>query len=511
MKKCLVSALFLFLFFSLLAPLLNAEEEFPLADSETTISMDLRDASLKDILKIFSIQSNLNFIAPESLQDRKVTLYLDKVPIKDAMDKLFAANNLGFEIDKKANIILVKDMGLPKVETVTKVFYLKYASVASSPIESERSGNLKSGSAATDTSGIGAVVKKLLSENGSLIEDARTNSLIVTDVPSRMKTITQAISALDIVVPQVLLEVEMLDVTKNVTETMGIKWPTTLASMDTSNWSRAGQWPLANGTNGQGNTMLDQTKSLDGTTQTLTPGTWPANHFGPTIYSFINAKLALDFARSQSDTKDLARPKILTLNNQTAEIVITTHQSVGVDSTTIVSGPTTATPERVDTGVSLRVTPQVNLDTSEITMFIYPKVSAASKGTAFTVGGTTYQFIDPEERSSKSVVRIKDGETIVIGGLLRHNREMTINKVPILGDLPLIGGLFRHKDLGPDSQRELLIFITPHIIRDTNNMNLSLAQMKKTIIPEREQAMVTVSLRQNTISSYLNDFDNRKR
>ncbi|MFA5320186.1 MAG: hypothetical protein WC418_03290, partial [Candidatus Omnitrophota bacterium] len=102
-----------------------------------TISMDLQDVNLKDVLKIFSMQSGMNFIASEAVQERKITLYLDKVPVQDAMNKLFKANNLSYEYDRSANLFIVKDWGKPRLETITKVFYLKYATVSTSVMRSE--------------------------------------------------------------------------------------------------------------------------------------------------------------------------------------------------------------------------------------------------------------------------------------------------------------------------------------------------------------------------------------
>ena len=211
---------------------LNAQNSPILGDlAEHTISMDFQDASLKNILKALSIQAELNFIASEAVQDRTVTLYLDKVPLSEAMDKIFSANNLTYELDQKANIFVVKDWGKMEAETVTQVFYLKHASVSSSLIKKEVTDNMKdasdfstdSGSSGSSSSssnssssssnssnstdsenGITATIKKLLSTTGSVVEDCRTNSLIVTDSPAKMEVIKKGIASLDIPSVQVL-------------------------------------------------------------------------------------------------------------------------------------------------------------------------------------------------------------------------------------------------------------------------------------------------------------------
>ena len=142
-------------------------------------------------------------------------------------------------------------------------------------------------------------------------------------------------------------------------------------------------------------------------------------------------------------------------------------------------------------------------------MFLYPKVSEAIQGNTLTNGSQTYQFRDPEERSTKSVVRIKDGETVIIGGLIRNEFSQVSTKLPILGDLPFVGGLFRHKGGTSDKnkERELLIFITPHILKDTP---AKLAESKKIVLHVREQIAITGFDRQAMISASLNNFERKK-
>jgi type IV pilus secretin PilQ/predicted competence protein len=511
---------------------LNADSGLIPDTPEKTVSMDFQDVGLKDILKAFSIQSGLNFIASEAVQDRKITLYLDKVPLDKAMDKLFKANNLSYDLDREANIFMVKDWGKLQVETITRVFYLKYASVSSSPLEKEKASNFEAGTSSTGattnsstpsstaqsnsssasgstatggSSGITQAVGKLLSSNGSVIEDFRTNSLIVTDTPNHMQVIAQVIASLDVSVPQVMLEVEMLDVSKNTVDKIGLKFGQTPFSATFIGPTRFTRFPLS--------PWLDEGANL-GKVGTNIPG-----HFSSGSLAIDSAgyTVLLDFLKTQTDTKYLARPRILTLNNQTAEIKITTQETVGVTTSTTTTEGTAQTqqgqPERVETGVSLRVTPQVNLDTGEITMFIMPTVKDTSTSTFLTQGSSSQFFKDPEERSTKSVVRIKDGETVIIGGLIRNENVETITKLPILGDIPLLGAFFRHKDKSKGRERELLIFITPHIIKDRD---IKLVQAKKPApasperFPEREQNTVSGANREASISASLNRFDKKR-
>jgi len=512
MRKTFLTSVFIFLIVSIsFIPYLNAQSQQPPDDSEPVISMDFQDASIKDILKIFSMQSGLNFIASEAVADRKVTLYLDKVPLSQAMEKIFSANNLSYELDKEANIFVVKDWGKMETETITKVFFLKHASVSSSSLKEEEAKNIVTSASSEDSSssssedsstgkwkiedesGITYAIKKLLSASGSLIEDYRTNSLIVTDTPARMKVIAQVITSLDIEIPQIMLEVEMLDVSKNAIDKLGVKYGQSPLTAYIFGAAASTGFPYAGWTKifntGDGNVSINP-GSIDD------EGNVIGNPY----------QIQFDFLKSQSDTKILARPRIMTLNNETAEIKIVTNEAIGEITDTQGQGTassTTVSAERVETGVSLRVTPQINSDTGEITMFIYPKVKDASTSTFNTT------FKDPEERSTKSIVRIKDGETVVIGGLIRNDKSETITKLPILGDIPLVGAMFRHKNKDKDKERELLVFITPRIV---NSNQVKLEQMQRFSLPIREQNVVTHINRDYLINSSLNNFDkNAKR
>jgi len=517
MKKLyFTTALTVFLFFTISILQLNAQAQTDIAETELNISMDFKDVSLKDILKAFSIQAGMNFIASEAVQDRTITLYLDKVPLNLAMEKIFKANNLSYELDKKANIFIVKDWGKMEIETITKVFYLKHASVSTSSFQKEKSSQLgnptdfstsggnssgstsSSGSGSSSSSsdgdeggGIASSIKKLLSSKGSIVEDSRTNSLIITDTPAKMEVISRVVASLDLPVAQVLLEVEMLDVSKNVVDSLGFEFGTSPFTAIITGATASMGFPYGSWTK-----FLDKGK-----------GEISINPSGNSY------QIQLDYLRTQSDTKFLARPKVLTLNNETAEIRIATNESIGVTTVTTSAGSigsTTAEAERSETGVILRVTPQINEDTGEITMFVYPRVAEAVAGNTFIADDAEYQYRDPEERSTKSVVRIKDGETVVLGGLIRNEYSRQLKKLPILGDIPIIGLLFRHiggSSTAPDKdrQRELLIFITPRIIKD--KVDTRLTEIKNIQLPIREQGIAVNAPRDLIINSNMNKFE----
>ncbi len=423
------------------------------------VSLDFKNADLADVLKIFSQQSGQNFIASQEVGDRKVTLFLDNIPVDEALRKILDANNLMYQEDG-SGLFVVRAKPVAARSIITRVYALKYATVSSSKLNTmitvtkNLTNTAKADLKLTDDSpaasksktdgGVGAVVRSVLTDVGIVVEDPRTNSLIITDDARQFGVIEQMIAQLDVPVPQVLIEVEMLDVSKVTSELMGVKYGSTPLTL----------------TGAQRDTLypFDQNRIINnGDADT------PAYRVGTVNAAGLSA--TLQFLRTRSDTRNLARPRLLTLNNETAEIKIATDEAIGI-STKTDSSQSTATQsvqaERVQTGVFLKVTPQVYLATREIVLAIAPKVIQARTGGTFQ--GQTFK--DPEERGSQAILKVKDGQTIIIGGLLRTDDSNTLTKLPILGDLPFVGGMFRHKDKS-GSERELIIFMTPHIIDDS--------------------------------------------
>lgn len=470
-------------------------------ESYRKISLDFRDASLKTILKIFSEQSGLNFIASQSIQDRTITLYLDNVPLKEALDNIMAANNLKYELDPGSNIFIVRETGRPDIETITKIYHLKYARLKTSRLESaiaggaaggasggaaaggpaDSGGGASSGEGGGGGGGIEDVIMSVLSPNGKIKDDPRTNTLVIQDIPVQFELIDKVIALLDVPSPQVMIEVEMLDVSKKTIDEMGVD--TTASIMQLKGSSTETKFPF----------------SIDGRAGIPSP----AFTYGTLSNAVFTA--VLDLLTTDTRTKFLARPRILTMNNESAEIKIATNEAIGQNTVTTSSeGTATSTQaaERVETGVSLKVTPQIDSHSGYVTMFIQPVVSEAKTGATF--GSTTFK--DPEVRSSTTTLMVRDGETIVVGGLIRTKDETTIKKIPFLGDIPLAGGFFRHKDKTQE-ERELIVFITPRIIGNSEAVALARSEGIVPIkMPVREQG--TALVRKEEIDNMLKRWEN---
>ncbi|UCD15865.1 MAG: hypothetical protein JSV34_02100 [Candidatus Omnitrophota bacterium] len=425
----------------------NEFGEYMLAGIRKNVSLELEEANLVDVLKMFSQYSGLNFVSTEAVRDRTLTLYMEEVPLREAMDIIFKANNLTYEYYPEAKIFIVKEMGKPTIELKTKVYKLKYARVSGSQFESE----VDSISGGSSSPAIKEAVERILSEYGKVTEDPVTNSLIVTDVPVQLPMIDKVVQELDIPQEKVLIEVEMVDVNKTVIDELGITFGGSEAGLQMSF-----------------DVFPSSSYRFDSP-----PSPWREGTFSLTYDPLFKAILY------DTSTKILARPKILTLSGETAEIGIVSDTVVGTTSEKAEETGVTISinPERAETGVSLRVTPLVNRGTDQITIVLQPTVKETA--TSGFTDENSNTFFNIEETTTKSTVRLKDGETLLIGGLIKTKNTLTKEGMPFFSKIPILGAVFRGRNKD-DRERELLVFLTPHIIRDS-------VLAKKYDIPYREQ------------------------
>ena len=271
--------------------------------------------------------------------------------------------------------------------------------------------------------------------------------------------IEEVILGLDQPQPQVMLEVEILDVSKDSVDRLGMRFGTEFSN-SLNPLTIIGSRIFSGALVDRGADI--NTANIDGH---VVLGTYYSN--------------VLEFLTQQEDTKYLARPRVLTLNNETAEIGVTkdevmslkttrTTDSAGITNVDISYERATTlslTPEGI--GIFLRVTPHINLETNEITMVVNPKTSSASAQQDVEAGGTSSFYRNPEVRSTKSIIKIKDGETVVLGGLIHQEKQEIRQKLPLLAEIPFLGALFRNRNKSKDIERELLVFITPRIMKDS--------------------------------------------
>ena len=430
----------------------SALNEFVKENVLDTVSLDVQNVPLSQVLKAISIQTGLSFLAENEISNAPVTLYVKDVSVLDVLRLLLKTYHYDCEYDKRTNVLLIKKQQQKEDKKITKIFHLRYAVVPGAKIvekakkKVELTGSdVDTGSAGDATGGLSGeglfeALEAVLTEEGRAVCDPRTNSIIVTDKESNMGNVEEVIKNLDKPVPQVMIEVDMLDVSRSVVDDLGLEWPEELMSL--SGMSRSTKFPF-----------MGHDRSF-----------WPSASLSSSYSTFSLGGWILNFLTTQTDAKYLARPKIFTLNGETAKINILTDEVIGIirnynDNGNLASEEA----ERYNTGLYLEVTPTVNMDTKEVTMVVIPKLveTKASK-----VSGLQNSFRDPEERGLRSVIRVKDGETIVLGGLIKRYANNTHKKVPVLGDW--LKGIFSSKD-DEKGERELLVFLTPHILNDLSS------------------------------------------
>jgi type II secretory pathway component GspD/PulD (secretin) len=274
-------------------------------------------------------------------------------------------------------------------------------------------------------------VSNLVSSGGKVGIDERLNSIVVIDTTANLEQIRQAVGKLDVKAPQVMIEALIVNVKLTNELKMGIDW--TMLGTSTNYFN-------------QGLSITGNSNPYGKVTFSTTSGNW-------------NFQGLIDFVETNQNVKILANPKVLVLNNQTATID-SIEEIPYRELTETSAGGSIGTVSFKEAGIKLEVTPQISND-GYIIMHVKPEQSAQT-GT-FTIDNTETPVI--ETRRTDTTLRVRDGQTIIIGGLRKSEPSVVESKVPILGDIPLIGVLFRKIDTDI-IESELGVFITPHIYTD---------------------------------------------
>lgn len=472
---------------------LAAAQPAPPPTQSGTISMDLADAGLEEVLKLLSQQADMSFIASEAVRSRRVTVYLDRVPVKTAIRSILDANNLSFRQVDGSNVYIVGASGGRPVKLITKVYTLKFARVVPTLGEASRtfgntgsllettfdddtsgsgsSGNSSgsnqgntttgqqgSGSSGNQTQGLVAIIQHLLTDRGSVTTDPRTNSLAVTDVEEVFPLVEETLARLDVKPAQVYLEAEVLEIKRSTLHRLGLEFGDSNGELATfTGPSRETNFPLG--------------------PQLLKRASTPTHTLGTLNLADLTATLKA--LRTESDVKFLASPRLMTLSNEVAEIRITTEAATGTSSTSQTdTGTVTTAVQRSTVGTVLRVTPLIT-DGKYVTMVIEPEVSRVVESTKFST------FLDPDRRAARATIMVEDGQTAMIAGLLSQDRENGDRKVPILGSIPLLGLAFTRQSRQL-TDTEIVIFITPHLVPERSQKPMPVVPVP----PKREQAPI---------------------
>lgn len=396
--------------------------------NEGMISLDFREADIKNVLQILAYKSGVNIVTSPDVTGI-ITIRLNEVPWKQALDVILKTN--GFAYDQKGNIITVTT-----VEDMKKKREDALLLADQEPLTTE-TFTLNFGKA----SDIIASIEKMKSDRGSINFDERTNMIIITDIAPKIEVMAGVIEKLDTTTPQILIEAKIVETNFNDQENLGIDW-VTKASVAGS--ARPTIYPFTTTTSSK-----YAPDAIPAATEGFTYGT----------LNFSTLSAVFELLKTKTDTNILSQPRIMTLDNQPAQIIvgeqypIPTYTYNEEQARLQVSGW-----EYKDIGIIFDVTPHVN-STGYVTLEIEPKITAIS--TFVTVENTSLPRLSNE--SAKTIVLVKDGDTVVIAGLVKSKTIEIRKKTPLLGDIPIIGLAFQKKEDAIDKQ-DLMIFITPHVI-----------------------------------------------
>ena len=419
--------------------------------SDKLLSLSFQDIPVRNALKILAEEIKFNLVMNDSVGGN-ITVNFDSVPWDQALDTILRVKGLDKRIDGTILLIGTQDE-LAKYEQkqleeqekksakeplVTEYIQVNYAKAADfvkllSTKDSELSISADNASSYGNSSNGADSSESLLSARGTVTVDERTNTLIIKDTEASIANVKRLIQTLDTPVQQVVIEARLVSVDESVGEELGVKWNVSNAHGSSSN-PTDGKWFA-------GGTSTFSTPSQGGTIS-----------LGRLTKNFA-LDLTLAAYESENRTDVIASPRVTTTNQKEALI----EQGYEIPSLTSASSGAT-TIEWKKAVLSLKVTPQITPDDS---VFLDLEITQDEIGeTVTTVAG---QAASIQTRSIETSVLVGNGETLVLGGIFQQTITRNTQKIPLLGDIPVVGWLFKSVN-NKNQKREVLIFITPHIV-----------------------------------------------
>ncbi len=426
----------------------GAEGETPMASSAAptgVISIDFKDAEIHQVLRVVSLKSGVDIVASPDVAGT-VTIRLTNVPWERALDIILRTYGLTYE--RKDNVIRVMTMAAVEKEALsTEVFPLGYAKAKE----------------------VAEIVKELVSDRGKVKFDERTNTLVLTDIPSTLFQLKQVVERLDQPTPQVHIESRFVETRLTRDENLGIDWFDSMQfTISPATLPTTFPFPAGKGFGNVGSSLIPRAGTFSPSTGASLPqGRVPEVGGQFTFGTMTMAQLSstLNLLKQRIETKVISNPTIVTLNNKEASVQVGTDVNIPNFQIDPSTGRATVTGFQThSTGIILRVTPHINPQ-EEIVIDVKPEITTIGADRTFAQGIT---FPDFDVQKADTQVRLRNGETLAIGGLKRQAERVQLDKVPFLGDIPVLGWLFtRRREQTPSGQDQLdlLIFLTVHLVK----------------------------------------------
>ncbi len=436
------------------------------------LSLNFQNIEVRSLLQVIADFTNFNVVTSDSVSGA-VTLRLKDVPWDQALDIILQAKGLGMrktgnvlwiapkdEIAAREKQELESKASIESLETLrTQGFQMNYAKASDIATQLTASGS----------GGSGANSARILSNRGSVISEPRTNQLFVTDIPSKLEQVQQLIAKLDVPVRQVLIEARIVEADDRFGRSLGVR----LGGSDlrgirggdagyavggTNRIAFGGSYDAVSSTTLESENNMDTTNTSFVNLPSVGAGGFPAAAFAVSLFSSAaNRFLNLEISALEADGrgKIVSSPRVVTADQVKALI----EQGTEYPYQTATSSGATALSFR-KANLKLEVTPQI---TPEGSIILDVDVNKDSRGE------TTAAGIAINTKHVQTQVLVENGGTVVIGGIFEQTEIDDVTKVPLLGDIPVMGNLFKNRSKTANKS-ELLIFITPRVISDRGVM-----------------------------------------
>lgn len=394
------------------------------------ITLEFRDTPLKTVFEVIARSSGINFVFDKEVKsDTKVTIFVRDTSIDEIVKLILVTNQLERKMLNENSVLIYPNMP-SKIkdyqELVTRSFYLANADVKQAQ----------------------AMIKTLV-KTKDIFVDEKLNLLVIKDTPAAVRMAERLLESIDIPEPEVMLEVEVLEMTRSKLLELGLRFPDQIGYglLRDSNI-------VLQPTQGVGGQVVPQVGS-----EVASGVVNLRNRAGLTTF-VTNPALTLNLRNEAGDGNLLANPRIRVKNREKAKIHIGDKLPVFTTTSTANVG-VSASVSYLDVGLKLDVEPNVYLD-DEISIKVGLEVSSVVKEIPGPAGSLAYQI---GTRTTSTVLRLKNGETQVLAGLISDEERSSANKLPGLGDLPIVGRLFSSQR-DSNSKTEIILLITPRVVRN---------------------------------------------
>ena len=388
-----------------------ASQLAPTEALQRKISIQFKDALLKQVFDVLSATSGINFVLDKDIKaDQKTSVFLKDVTVKSAIEVVLTTNQLEQRVINASAILIYPNLPAKQKDyqaLSVHTFYLTNVSAEQ----------------------MATTLKSILKVQ-NLVVDKGQNMIMMRDTPDVIEMAEKVVALQDLPTPETMLEVSVLEVNKDRLDEIGVTYPPKLS--------------------------LTPLSSVSGGTLTLQDLLHPTQStLGATI-----SPLSINLTGTDTDVKLLANPKIRVKNLEAAKILIG-NKVPNITSTATSTGFVSQSVQYLDVGLKLEVTPTITID-NEVSIKVALEVSNIANQITTSSGTVAYQI---GTRSASTVLRLKDGETQILAGLINDEDTRTVTKIPGLGDIPVLGRVFSDH-ANTKKRTEIVLSITPHLIRN---------------------------------------------